>query len=70
MGAGEQEMNVNQTVMKASINPLTYVWHEVHSPLQRQHGNIEAICLWSELEVRMHIDAAHAECVSGQWLHS
>lgn len=42
------------------------MWHEVHCAFQCQHGDIEAIRLWRELEVGMHIDATHAKGVGGQ----
>lgn len=43
--------------------------HKVHRPLQCQDGHIEAIRLWREFEVRMHIDAPHAERVRWQWFN-
>lgn len=43
--------------------------HIVNGSLQRQHGHIETIRLWRELEVRMHVDFTDAERVRGQRLH-
>lgn len=42
--------------------------HEVHWPFQCQHGDVVTVRLGRELEVRMHVDAPHAESVGGQWL--
>lgn len=40
----------------------------MHRSLQRQYGHIEAVRLWCEFEIRMHVDFAHAERVRRQRL--
>lgn len=43
--------------------------HIMDIPIQRQHGHVKAIRLWSELEVGVHVDARHAECIGRQRFH-
>lgn len=46
-----------------------YVRHVLYRPVQSEHGHVEPIGLWRELEERMHADLAHAERVRRQRFH-
>lgn len=46
-----------------------YVRHVLHRPVQPEHGNVEPIGLWRELEERMHADLTDAESVRRQRFH-
>lgn len=46
-----------------------YVRHVLHRPVQSEHGHVESVGLWRELEERVNADLAHAERVGRQWFH-